>query len=85
MTGQPTLFDAPSLNARQQEVYEALRKMVVAGDTAAIQATIAEYIPVPRERSCIAKRLCEMEAMGLVERTGRNMDRAGHPAQWRRR
>ena len=76
---QPTLFDT-KLNARQQEVYEALRRMIVAGTTADIQRTIGEYIPTPRDRNCISKRLCELEAMGLVERVGEN-----HPTVWRRK
>jgi hypothetical protein len=82
---QMSLLDPPRLNARQAEVHEALRLMCRAGTTADIQRTLAEYIPVPRDRNCIAKRLCELEQLGLVERVGRDFGHRGSPTTWRRK
>lgn len=65
-----TLFET-TLNASQQEILEALRWVVVAADTALIQKALAVH-NIPRERNCIAKRLCELEEMGLVRRVGSN-------------
>lgn len=82
MTSQPTLWDK-ALAPAQQECLEALRWLMVASDTTDIQKALAEH-GIPRERSNIAKRLNELEAMGLVERVGRNLTRRQHPTTWRR-
>lgn len=78
VTDQLALDLAPPrvLKPTQQEVLEALRWLIVPGDTADIQRALAEH-NIPREKSCIAKRLCELEALGLVTRLGRVADGKG--------
>lgn len=71
------------LSPTQREVFSALGWLVVPSDTSDIQRALAERQTF-RERSNLAKRLCELEAMNLVERVGRNYDRRGNPTTWRR-
>lgn len=74
-----------TLSPCQAEVIEALRWLVAAGDTADIQRALAEH-DIPRERNSIAKRLCELEDFGLVERVGtRSAGRGVTRTLWRRR
>jgi predicted transcriptional regulator len=83
---QTSLFDPPEtkpLGPTQQEVVEALRWLIVASDTSDIQRALAEH-NINRQRNEIAKRLGELEARGLVARTGRNFDRRGWPTTWKR-
>lgn len=80
---EPSLFDAPHVSPAQAECLEALRWLMVASDTTDIQHALAEH-NIQRQTNTIAKRLCELEAKGLVERTGRNLHRRGHPTTWRR-
>lgn len=75
--------DAKPMSPTQQEVYEALRWVIVAADTTLLQDALAEH-GIRRQTNTIAKRLCELEAKGLVERVGRNFSRRGHPTLWRR-
>lgn len=82
---QASLFDPPvHLSHTQQSVHEALRWLVVASDTTDIRRALAEH-DIPMERNCIAKRLNELEELGLVERVGRNYSRRGNPTTWKRR
>ena len=81
--GQVSMLE-PRLMPSQEEVMEALRYITHAADTTDIQKALAEH-NIPRERSNLAKRLCELEDLGLVERVGRNVHRTGHPTTWRRR
>lgn len=78
-------LDVPTvrLSPCQQEVHEALRWLIVASDTTDIQRALAEH-GISRQTNTIAKRLCELEGKGLVERCGRNYSRRGHPTTWRR-
>jgi predicted transcriptional regulator len=71
------------LSPTQREVFSALGWLVDPSDTSDIQHALAER-DVHRQTNTIAKRLCELEAMGLVQRTGRNFERSGHPTTWRR-
>lgn len=83
MSEQGVLDFATALSPTQQEVYEALRLLIVAADTTDIQKVLAEH-NIQRQTNTIAKRLCELEAKGLVRRSGRNMTRRGHPTTWSR-
>lgn len=84
MGEQATLFDpVRPLSPSQQEVLEALRWLVTSSDTTDIQRVLGEH-NIRRERSNIAKRLCELEEVGLVVRVGRNFGRRGNPTTWRR-
>jgi hypothetical protein len=82
---QETLFAGPKpLSPSQAEVLEAMRWMVVAGDTGDIQAALREH-GIDRQTNVIAKRLCELEDRGLVERTGKHFVRRGVTrTTWRR-
>lgn len=84
MTDAPTLFDAPSLTPTQQEVIEALRWLIVPGDTSDIQRALGEH-NIPRATNCIAKRLTELERKGLVERVGRRAVKGVTRTVWRRK
>jgi len=81
---QPSLFasDTKPLSPSQQEVLEALRWCVVASDTGDIQRALREH-GIIRERNCIAKRLTELEAKGLVERAGTSFGKRPRTT-WRR-
>lgn len=70
-------------NPRETEVLEALKRLVTASDTHAIQAVLGEYGLV-RERNTISRRLTSLERKGLVARCGFVM-RPGHPptTRWR--
>lgn len=82
MSQQTLDLDPRSLTPTQQEVVEALRVLMHSADTTDIQRVIAEH-GIPRDRNCLAKRLCELEALNRVERVGRNFARRGHPTTWR--
>lgn len=88
MTQQLSLLDAAPakpLKPSQQEVMEALRVLIVASDTSAIQEVLASH-NIPREKNCIAKRLTELERLGLVERVGKNhLEHGVARTTWRRR
>ena len=79
---QATLFDQ-ALSPTQQEVIEALRWLIVPGDTHDIQRALGEH-GITRERNTLAKRLGELESKGLVERVGHSA-RKGTPTTWRRK
>lgn len=85
MPEQLNLLDPPAkpLGHAQAAVHEALRWLIVAGDTTDLQKALGEH-GMPMERSNIARRLCELEEMGLVERVGHNYSRRGNPTTWRR-
>jgi predicted transcriptional regulator len=78
-----TLFDTIRLRPAQAEVFEALAKITGSATTADLQAVLAAH-GLLRDRSVIAKRLCEIEALGLVERVGHDLTRRGTPTTWRR-
>jgi hypothetical protein len=83
---QTSLFDPPEtkpLSPSQQECLEALRWLIVASDCSDIQRALREH-GIDRQTNTIARRLCDLEAMGLVVRVGRNFDRRGWPTTWRR-
>lgn len=85
MTDQLPLFDVKPLSPSQQEVHEALRWLIVAGTTTDIQRALAEH-GIQRERNSIAKRLCELEGKGLVERVGtEHVGRGISRTTWRRK
>lgn len=71
------------VNPREDEILQALKRLVVASDTHAIQAVLGEYGLV-RERNTISRRLTSLERKGLVVRCGFVM-RPGHPptTRWR--
>ena len=79
----PSLFDPVRLRPAQQEVVEALGKITGSATTTDLQRVIAAH-GVPRDRNCLAKRLHELEALGVVERVGRDVSRRGTPTTWRR-
>jgi hypothetical protein len=83
MSAQASLFDPVRLRPAQQEVWEALGRHTGAATTRDLQAVIAAH-GVPRDRNCIAKRLDELEELGLVVRAGRDYTARGNPTTWRR-
>lgn len=80
---QLSLLDPVRLRPAQQEVVEALKKITGPATTADLQRVLADH-GLLRDRSCIAKRLGEIEALGLVERVGHDLTRKGNPTTWRR-
>ena len=80
---QSLLLDTVKLRPAQAEVLEAMRWLVAAGTTSDIQRALSAH-GIPREKNCIAKRLHEVEALGLVERVGHDFSRKGSPTVWRR-
>lgn len=82
---QPSLFPdkVKGPSPSQQECLEALRWLVAAGSTADIQLVLAEH-GLRREKNCLAKRLGELERMGLVERVGTAYDGRTARTTWRR-
>lgn len=84
---QPQLFDHPKAArpSQKQRVLAALDRITGSADTLDIQRVLADYFGELMDRNIISKRLQDLEAAGLVERTGRNLDRKGSPTTWRRR
>lgn len=70
-------------NAREAEVIEALRRLVVASDCHDIQRVLEEY-GLRRDRNCISRRLTSLERKQLVRRAGVKQGAAGKPnVAWR--
>lgn len=80
---QQSLFQPTRIRPAQAEVLAALEKITGSATTTDLQRVIAAH-GIPRDRSVIAKRLCELEELGLVERTGRDVSSKGSPTTWRR-
>lgn len=82
MSQQLTLDLAPNIKPSCQEVMSALGRIVGPADTTDIRDMLANY-GITRERSNLAKRLNELEDLGLVVRVGHST-RPGAPTTWRR-
>lgn len=73
---------AVDVNAREAEVVEALRLLVVASDTADIQRVLAER-NMQREKNCISRRLTSLERKGMARRAGaKQLDRGVVRTLW---
>jgi hypothetical protein len=84
----PTLFDDPApaapLRPAQANVYEALARITGPADAHDIHDILADH-GITMFPNVVSKRLGELEALGRVERTGRNFARKGNPTTWRTR
>lgn len=70
-------------NAREAEVIEALRLLVVASDCHDIRAALLSY-GLDRPTNTISRRLTSLERKGLVRRGGSKTGAAGQPTTlWR--
>jgi hypothetical protein len=71
------------VNAREQEVVDALRFLVAASDCHDIRRTLLGF-GFDRPTNCIGRRLTSLERKGLVRKCGTKVGAAGKPTTlWR--
>lgn len=71
-----------ALPPRQHEALQALRILFTA-TTGDLQRMLEKDYGIKRDRSALSKRLQELEAKGLAQRTGHDFTKPGNPTTWR--